>query len=252
MPPQSSSHKKVLGPILAVLVLAGLVFLGLKSAKEQPTPTPSLGDESPLVEWPSEQVKRESITDNSKGYEITGYYPVTKSDGITAIMRDFVADSIDTFKADTTAAGELPEGYRAMTLDISYEQHRNERADNYVFTVYSDTGGAHGLQATKTFSFGKTGEQVALDDLFTNGIQGLGTIADYVKKELLKREFADRAWISEGAAPSKDNYQNFVVEDEGVTFIFDPYQVAPYAAGKQMVTIPTTVFKSIANPELFR
>ncbi len=249
MPPQPASHKKWIAPILSIVVLAVLIYLGFRSTEEPTVVQP--GEEVKAEEWPSEQVKKETITDTTKGYEITAAYPVTKGATITDLLKTFVEKQIDSFKADTSAAGELPEGYRAMTLDVTYEEVRNANADNYTFQSYSDTGGAHGLTATTTFTFTKTGEQVSVEDLFTNGLQGIGTIADIVQKELKNREFADAAWIEEGAAPTEDNYRNFIVEEGSVTFIFDPYQVAPYAAGIQRVTVPVSAFKSIANPEVF-
>jgi len=250
MPPQKSSPKQLIAPLVALLALAGLIYLGLRSAKEPTVVTPS-NEAVSTLEWPSEQVKKETIVDNGKGYEIAAAYPITKSATITGVFSSFIYNVIESFKADAVEGVEMPEGYRPVTLDITYKEEKYEKADNYIFLIYTDTGGAHGLSATRTFVFNKTGEQIKLDDLFTNGINGLGTIADYVKKELMKREFADEKWVSDGAAPLEDNYQNFIVSDAGVTFIFDPYQVAPYAAGIQNVLVPTSAFKAIANPEVF-
>lgn len=249
MPPQTTSHKKWIAPLVAVLILAGLIYLGLRSAPQPTTTVP--GTDTPLVEWPSEQVRRETIAESTREYEITAYYPVTKTEAITSIFRNFVQDQIVTFKSDAVAAGALPEGYRAMVLDISYEEQKNDAADNYVFLIYVDTGGAHGLSATTTYSFTKTGEQVSLSRLFTNGTRGLSAVADYVKKELSKNELTNAQWVTEGAAPTEENYRNFTIQPDSVTFIFDPYQVAAYAAGIQKVTVPVAVFKTIANPEIF-
>ena len=246
---QQSNVKNFAMPLIVVIVFAGIIFLGTRSSN--PPATIKTADELELVEWPSEQVRKETITSNSEGYEITGFYPVTKSDSITAIFKNFINDQIISFKTDTSVEGGLPEGYRAMTLDITYEENKNVNADNYIFLSYSETGGAHGLAVTKTFSFTKTGQQIKLADLFTNDERGLGIIADVVNKELMKRDFADQKWINEGASPVAENYQNFIIEEAGVTFIFDQYQVAPYAAGIQRVTVPITAFRSIANPEIF-
>lgn len=252
MPPQPFSYKQLIGPFVALVVLAGFIYLGVRSSEQPTTITPDTVDVTALA-WPSEQIKSETITESGKGYEISAVYPVSKGESITRIFHDFVVESIDAFRADTTPSpeqGELPEGL-TMTLDISYKEERHDTLDTYIFIIYSDTGGAHGLQSTKTFSFDSTGKQITVADLFTNGAKGLGVVADYVQKELMKREFADANWIKDGAAPTPENYANFFVDERGVTFMFDPYQVAPYAAGPQQVLVPVTVFQSVANQEIF-
>lgn len=251
MPPQPFSYKQLIGPLVALIVLAGFIFLGLKSSK-QPIESQTGAVDVSTLEWPSEQVKKETISESGKGYEISASYPITKGESISGIFQEFVLSTIDTFKTDTAVSEgvELPEGL-TMTLDISYKEERHTTVDTYLFLIYSDTGGAHGLQATKTFSFNSTGKQVGVTDLFTNGAKGLGVVADYVQKDLMKREYADADWIKEGAAPIAENYANFFVDERGVTFLFDPYQVAPYSSGPQQVLVPVTVFQSIANPEIF-
>ncbi len=57
--------------------------------------------------------------------------------------------------------------------------------------------------------------------------------------------------INDGTAPTEANFQNFIVTDSGVTFIFDPYQVAPYSSGTQTVEVPLSVFKSVASSDVF-
>ncbi len=122
---------------------------------------------------------------------------------------------------------------------------------NYVFDVNSYTGGAHGLQFRKTFSFNKEGQLLTLANLFSNGLDGLTDFSKLVQKELMKREGANAEWIADGAAPREENYRSFVVTDTGVTILFDPYQVAPYSDGAIDIAIPSTLFTKIANPELF-
>lgn len=48
----------------------------------------------------------------------------------------------------------------------------------------------------------------------------------------------DTQWISEGTAPKEENFENFLITDNALIIIFDPYEVAPYAAGSVFVEIP--------------
>ena len=61
-------------------------------------------------------------------------------------------------------------------------------------------------------------------------------------------EMADADWIAEGAGPSARNFTRWALVEEGLLVLFDPYQVAPYAAGPQAVTIPRAALADIADP----
>lgn len=252
MPPEQTTNNKWIRPIIAFLIFGILVYLGLRTSKE---PTMPAETEAPApvetVKWPSQEVRQETIADTSVGYAITAKYPVTQSDVITDVMKTFVTNAITSFKSDTALPVEEAAQYGPYTMDVSYRNIKNDAADNYLFSSYSDTGGAHGLSSTTTFSFDSDGRQLSLNSLFTDTTKGLATAAVYVQKELLTREFADKAWIEEGAAPLEDNYQRFIVDPSGVTFFFDQYQVAAYAAGLQEVKVPLSVFRSYANLSLF-
>ncbi len=253
MPPEHTpvSTHKWFRPLIALIALGALIYLGLRTSKE-PAP-PEVVGQTPVVPamWPSEEQRQETITDASSGYDITAKYPVTKSEVITNIMKTFVTDSIASFKSDTALSDDVAAEYGPFTMDVTYRDVKNDAADNYIFSSYSDTGGAHGLSVTTTFSFASDGKQLSLSSLFTDTTKGLAAVAVYVQKELLTREFADKTWIEEGAAPTKDNYARFVVDPSGVTFYFDQYQVAAYAAGIQDVKVPLSAFRSFANLSLF-
>lgn len=243
--------------LIAVLAIIAAVFLTHRADKNI---TPANVSEIPPLpaptDWPSVKVRDASITDSASYYTISATYPVTKDDVITGYFKSFVDDNISQFKEDTSwAAGNgadvAPAEAASLSLTIKYREEKNNRVDNYVFDVDTYTGGAHDLQATKTFSFSATGQQITLDSIFIKGSAGLKTIVPYVKTQLAKAPGADQSMIDDGTTPTAANYQNFTVGNDSVTFIFDPYQVAPYSSGAQKVTVPVSVFKSVANPDVF-
>lgn len=206
------------------------------------------------TEWPSLETKKQTISDSNQYYSIDAAYPATKDPRISSSMKAFIDDQITQFKSDTSwaidpATSSAAEG--SLSLGINYTEQKSTRADNYIFDISTYTGGAHGLEVNKTFSYDKNGKLINLADLFTNGEAGLKTIAPFVQSEITKKNISDPDWIKDGAAATAENYQSFVIADDGITFIFDAYQVAPYAAGTQKILVPVSVFKSIANPDLF-
>jgi len=48
-------------------------------------------------------------------------------------------------------------------------------------------------------------------------------------------------WLDEGLMPTYDNFEQFIIHDDGIEFIFLPYQIAPYGAGIQRYTVPFEV-----------
>ncbi len=212
-----------------------------------PTPTPSVGS------WPSHEVDKKTISDSNQYYDIEIEYPVTSDAAINNTFATFAEDQVKQFKDDTAwvtdpSIGSAAEG--TLSLSVSYVELQSSMADSYVFTIATYTGGAHGLQVTKVFTFTDKGTPITLENLFIDQKKGLEVVAAFVQKELTKKNISDADWIKDGAAATPENYQNFVVSDEGVTFMFDPYQVAPYAAGIQKILVPHSVLKPVINPKL--
>ncbi len=251
---ETFSKKHLILTAVAIVVIGWLVFTYSNRSQVPIMNTPVTTTPTPAQSWPSVATDKEVIEDSNQYYSITAAYPVTADSFITNSMKTFVEEQITQFKDDTSWATDPATGSAAsgsLSLDVSYQETKSKSADTYVFTIVTYTGGAHGLQATKTFAFDEKGKAIMLEDLFTNTDKGLGLVATFVQAEITKKNISDAKWIKEGAGADPKNYQNFSIGDTGITFIFDPYQVAPYAAGTQNILVPFSVFKSAANPELF-
>jgi hypothetical protein len=98
----------------------------------------------------------------------------------------------------------------------------------------------------------KNGKQLKLSDLFKPGAKYLHAIADYsiadLKKQATAKGLTDEE-IASGAAPQAKNYERWNIMKTGIGISFDAYQVGPYAAGPQFVTVPYSALKDMINPE---
>lgn len=243
-------HKKdIIILIVCLAILVALVSIGFKTSDLEPEPT--IADLQTQA-WPSEKLEDVKVSEKTEHYDINAVYPKTNSDTITAYFQTFVENQISTFKDDTSWVNEIQSASSSsLTLDISYSFVGSDNVQNYVFSTSSYTGGAHGLQVRKTFSFNKEGQLLTLSNLFFHGLDDLKTFSDLVKVELSKRSDVNQEWLSDGAGPNPENYQSFVVTDNGITVLFDPYQVAAYASGNIDISIPKSSFSKIANPDIF-
>lgn len=115
------------------------------------------------------------------------------------------------------------------------------------FNFYSD-GAAHpgSYSITINYDLGQ-GKELALADLFLPNTDYLGAIANYCITELSKRPFFDGPF-ADGAQPKPENYRNWNITPDGLLITFNEYQVAPYAAGPQSVTVPYSALKSLIHP----
>lgn len=243
------NKKQIIIFIVALLILGAFVAVGFKKSEQTPVVPVQ---ERTQVDNPAVEVDSVSINDQNQYYEISAKYPKVKSESITQYFKSYVEDQIAQFKEDTKwveEQGGAPNG-ASVTLDIDYKNVSSKKVQNYVFQSYSYTGGAHGLTVRKTFNFNNQGQLLTISNIFKNGIDGLGAFAKLVQAQLLKRENAQADWIADGAGAKQENYQSFVVGNDGVTVLFDQYQVAPYSDGQIDILIRFDAFKDIVNPDI--
>lgn len=168
-----------------------------------------------------------------------------------AYLKQIVQTEIDSFKTGTLAYASTPPIVNGSSLDIQYSV-LGQRGDiwsiQYLIYFYSD-GAAHPGHYSISVNYDlANGRAITLDELFLPGSDYLTTLSEICKNDILTRDPGFESFIS-GADPLSENYTRWNLSNEGFLVItFDEYQVAPYAAGPQTVTIPITQLQSIANP----
>ena len=88
-----------------------------------------------------------------------------------------------------------------------------------------------------------------MGELFPADTDYLAAISRYCIAELSKRDIGFYGGFQQGAEPTPDNYRNWNITSDGLLINFDEYQVAPYAAGPQTVTVPYSALSAFINPD---
>jgi hypothetical protein len=116
------------------------------------------------------------------------------------------------------------------------------------FTVdYYMAGAAHPNHYFRVINYDlETKKEIKLSDLFKNSNKAINVFAIATKKSLSKPDFPI---FEEGMLPKKENFANWNLTPEGLRLSFDPYQVAPYAAGAQEVLVPYHDIRDLVNTD---
>ena len=115
------------------------------------------------------------------------------------------------------------------------------RADSAVFSVIDNgedyLGGAHGMYGWIGANFDvETGKRLTISDVCTNADKLTEAIVARLRADYDERYFFENLDEKIIKLVAEDTI-NFVLEPRGVTFIFNPYLIAPYASGMIVTTI---------------
>jgi hypothetical protein len=98
-------------------------------------------------------------------------------------------------------------------------------------------GAAHPYSYVQTFNFDlAAGKLLSMSSLFRPDADYLPFLSDFCEKQLVDKLGIDL--FMEGLAPTIENFSSWGLSTEGLWIEFDPYQVAPYAAGPQQILVP--------------
>lgn len=117
---------------------------------------------------------------------------------------------------------------------------------------YVFQGGAHGGSFTGFINWdGKTDKNVTLGDILIDGYQpGLTKIAERIfrKNEKLTAtaSLADNYFFDKGKFALNDNYS---ITPMGLRYIYNQYEIKPYAAGQTELIIPYAEIKKLMKPK---
>lgn len=212
------------------------------------------------------------IKDTNDFYEISASYPMDARDK-EKVIETFVTGIVKEKQEAWKIGGEAwasekqvekdfpdrPKMVYQLMIDYKTYQSKVKGTVSYVFTMYEFTGGAHGMTNLATFTFNDAGK-VAIDQLLTLATNNNDIALTKLMKKKLETslgEGTDARMLNDGLGLSYlksdgvtfdakacacdgfffgSNFQNFIVKDEGITFLMGQYQVAPYAAGMPEVT----------------
>lgn len=194
-------------------------------------------------------------------YEIAANYATSTSlsgsanASAIAMMRNFIGTTVTDFKTQGRFDHLTPEDISAMgfdqgrkeTLQINYLIASSAHTVSYIYTIYEDTGGAHGNTVFKTFTFDtSSGALLGLGDLFASA-DYLTTLSVTARNLLpgMLGQFTNDTFIQDGTTPNEQNFQDFFFDNADFVVLFPPYQVAPYAAGPITLRIPSENLKGV-------
>lgn len=198
---------------------------------------------------------RRTVTEETGLWSVKIFYPVLGNREADASLASAVEKMLAEFKANATDPSKLP-GEPKPTwkneLRIEYVTSRFSKDILSVrLIVLAFTGGAHPntTNVTKTFDL-RSGKELALADIFREDADYLALLSQVSRDDLAgTMQNADLNMIQEGTAPREENFQSFMLDEQGMKLIFDPYQVAPYAAGTQEVYLGWSRLRDVVRAE---
>lgn len=205
-----------------------------------------------------EEKKRPRYTLRAEYPQIEG--ALTRFDGFNRAVASLAAAEADDFRKQMADWEEPPGSELGSYLEMGYSFGvANDDLVSVIFDIgdyYS--GAAHPNHRTRVVNYDvRRGRALELADLFKPSALYLKALSDYCVKDL-KRQFRAGGWsepeqldagVEEGAAPDADNYRSWLITRRGLAVTFDPYQVAPYAAGPQHVLIPYSALRDLIDPD---
>ncbi len=213
-----------------------------------------------------------NFSDSSDFYDISIEYPMDSRDKEN-VMREFAKGKMaekqkewskdgEVYKEEMKIKAEFPD-----KADIKYQYNLNfdrfvsDRSNtvSYILNSYEYTGGANGMSTVRGFVFDKNRKKVDIQDIlsfedykdieltrllaetalssgemFIKDFVYAGLGLDYLKKDgkTIDKEKCQCDGFFFGS-----NFQNFAIKNEGITFFFDKYAIAPGVAGITSVTL---------------
>jgi hypothetical protein len=217
--------KKVLAGVAGLLVVMIVLLEGLwLESHTKPSEIPTLS------------VATSTIATSTNLYSIHIEYPVFH----IAAADQHIKSILDSALLEFTTLPPNPTPIAAESeLDGQYSNtYVGSDVLSAKFELYEFTGGAHGNTTVYGFNFHPDGSIVSLDEALARIGKTLQQVSDEAHKQLTER--FGMVQFPEGIEAKPENYSTFVIGKDTVTFMFQPYQVEAYAAGK-----PEIVFTRI-------
>jgi len=178
-----------------------------------------------------------TIFDSGERYHIEVRYPQFGIEAVDSVIRERVERSVNEFRDGVAEIDDVPEMPRFEYLATFDAVYAGPDFASILLYISRYMGGAHPGAELVGLNFEMpAGRELTLSDALALTGMSLSEVADVSRAELAGT--LGESFFPEGAAPTPLNYGTFTVDADTVTFYFQEYQVAPYAAGPQKVSLP--------------
>ncbi|MEG1586051.1 MAG: DUF3298 domain-containing protein [Bacteroidales bacterium] len=188
------------------------------------------------------------FTESYLGAQYTNEQPTQAA---RSYMKVYVDDYLQLEKDSSMFNRAAEEGWGVASF--SYEEISSSELKfnsggfiSYIVSVYSFTGGAHGMNGTNNHVINlNTKSLMTLTDLFPENV--LPEIGTLIIKQIAKdRNFSDPAQLNEDGFFSIEDVvptDNFRIDEKGITWVYNPYEIAVYATGQVSVFLDWAIVK---------
>lgn len=229
---------KLFLPLAAILLAACTHELQTRTiALEDSVPAENIDascDVSCSFEYVTGGVSQE-IMDKINGSIIANHILFEESEGRTdveAACKLWVEQMLNSYSDD----GEEVDEEDAWMYDFEYSRSgefagacKSRHLQTYTGSDYEYTGGAHGYTGIGHEVFDMTtGEIVTEEDLFAEGYEE--KVAELLAASL-EEYLAENEEDPESMFSLPEPNGNFAVSEEGITWTYNPYEIAPYSMG---------------------
>ena len=186
------------------------------------------------------------------GKEFASLAPEAAVDSFKNVyIRDYRKEVGEVYLADraqAASAEEMPKWYDQTYSMVTFVEEGNGGTLNVTSNVFVDTGGAHPNQWSQWLNFDfATGKRLTKDEVFQ------ASARQDIEQILLNKLIAQQAKLNpeEKVETLEDLQQlgflqltsmyipeNFLLSQKGVLFLFNRYDIAPYAAGEIVLEVP--------------
>ena len=175
-----------------------------------------------------------------------GYENLSPEEATAKYTEDYLnnyKDLEDEYKAEVAKADETPVGAWFSYFEMSSDDIAYNKNDILSYTVNFEnyTGGAHGAHSfTNHVIDMKTGNLIKEDDIFIEGFQEdlAQILIDRIAKQNTVENPKELENIGIFSIDEIFPNGNFLIDDNGITYTFNEYEIAAYVVGATNVHLP--------------
>jgi hypothetical protein len=190
---------------------------------------------------PGISVSTSTITASTTEYTVDAAYPQFGISAIDSQIKTTVQSGVSDLETQADQDKPAENGYPIYSFTCLYNSpYVGSDYVSVLIACGAYTGGAHEMPTIIGATFDRaTGKSVTLDQALALTGKTLDQVAQEAKQQLAQNPdtMPTAIWAS-GSDATSDNYSTFLINQNHVVFIFQPYQVAPYSSGAPEVTIP--------------